>query len=241
MPLKPKQPTTKLGLRPKRSAIVATKTLLKPKQSAIRAAKTFEIITKRPVDKFLHGKITYFLKTFNNIIVSRISRAINKYKCLQVRPAEMREELIAKFQMKFSRAIIDRSIQLWRVTDKSMNVYIQTMVDRLITDEIRSKSREQTYCKDLNIIVEDPDIIINNVGNNPVPMGWLGMNKFSDAESNMLTQELWENVLDNLAKYEPDKLPILRKVMDPDTDVNFSSPSVHSLKMTIKAILKDLR
>jgi hypothetical protein len=79
------------------------------------------------------------------------------------------------------------------------------------------------------------------VSNNPVPMGWLGTSRFSDAESDMLTQELWEKVLENLAKYEPEKIPILKKVLDPDSEVNFSSPSVHALKVTIRAILEDLR
>jgi hypothetical protein len=153
----------------------------------------------------------------------------------------MKEELNAKFQMKFSRAIIDRSIQLWRVTDKSMNLYIQTMVDRLITDEVRARSKEQSYCKDLHMLMENTDVILDDVGNNPVPMGWLSMNRFSDAESDMLTQELWERVLANLEQYEPEKLPLLRKILDTSSEVSFSSPSVHALKVTIKAILEDLR
>ena len=44
-----------------------------------------------------------------------------------------------------------------------------------------------------------------------------------------------------LEQYEPEKLPLLRRILDTDSEVNFSSPSVHALKVTIKAILEDLR
>jgi hypothetical protein len=238
MPLIPKKSAIDSCKHSGQSALIPKRNGLQPKMSAIISANINHVYNHTRKDKHLHDMITYYLKTFSNIINGRINKAINKYRCLQVRPAEMKEELIAKFQMKFSRAIIDRSIQLWRVTDKSMNVYIQTMVDRLITDEVRTKTREQSHCKDLTIVLEDPDILFNNINNNIAPTSWLnGVN----AESDMLVQELWEMVLTNLEKYEPDKLPILRRVLDPNTEVNFSSPSVHALKITIKAILKDLR
>ena len=245
-----------MPLIPKKSAVIANKTNgqtvlvprqhgLIPKKSAVIAANLAHVYGHSKKDHHLHKMITHYLKMFDNIINGRISHAISKYRCLQVQSLDVKEELHAKFQMKFSRAIIDRSIQLWRVTNKSMNVYISTMVDRLITDEIRSKSREQAYCKNINTVkengVENFDIVMDAVSSNSALAGWLGTSRFSDAESDMMTQELWEKVLENLAKYEPEKLPILRKVLDPDTEVNFSSPSVHSLKLTIKAILEDLR
>jgi hypothetical protein len=238
MPLVPK----KRGLIPKKSTLVPKKRGLLPKKAAIiAAASNMPMKNHARQDSHLHRMIGYYLKTFNNIISSRINRAVSKFRCLRINPNEMKEELNAKFQMKFSRAIIDRSIQLWRVTDKSMNLYIQTMVDRLITDEVRARSKEQSYCKDLHMLMENTDVILDDVGNNPVPMGWLSMNRFSDAESDMLTQELWERVLANLEQYEPEKLPLLRKILDTSSEVSFSSPSVHALKVTIKAILEDLR
>ena len=187
MPLVPK----KRGLIPKKRGLIPKKHGLVPKKAAVIAATKKNINNNPRKDSHLHRMIGYYLKTFNNIISSRINRAVSKFRCLRINPNEMKEELNAKFQMKFSRAIIDRSIQLWRVTDKSMNLYIQTMVDRLITDEVRAKSKEQSYCKDLHLLMDNTDIILDDVGNNPVPMGWLSMNRFSDAESDMMTQELW--------------------------------------------------
>lgn len=229
MPLIPKKKQSKLIPR------IRHKTITQPIKKIDRQRDTIHQL-------YMGRLINTYLDMFGNIINGRINRAITRFRCLQqCNRAEMHEELYCKFKVKFAKAILERTIQLWRVTDRSMNVYIQRMIDRLIFDEVRSKSREYATRLDLHAITADPNIIIDDIANHSVSNEWLSLNRFSNAETDLLTKELYARLIQELEKYEPDKIPILMKIIDPNIDTNFSSPSVHSLKTTIKAILRDLR
>jgi len=221
---------------------------LKPKRLMLKPRKTIPRRTIRESQR----KIEEYIKEFSNIIFRRIRSACYRFPKL-LGDSDAVDELHSIALEKFTKAIRERYIQLWRANDKMINVYIQRMVERLIIDKIRRQRRyhERFITKqDSNRISPERHGVLTGAGTE----GDRHLNKShaciqhnfvlqrpTSTEDQLITKELFFEILKRLGKYNPEGKELLLQLLDPNIDISMSSPRVHALKREVKVIMEALR
>lgn len=184
--------------------------------------------------------IQHYISEFQNIVKARIGRAMRKYPSL--RRSDIAEEMFAQFCANFTSAITTRKLQLWKANDKMINVYIQRMIENIIIDTLRRLSkheakRQRPSISTANFSDEENLSFVTYLKEAKCK---LNTPRLVDGEYAVIVQDLFDKAVIELKGYNPKGYELLKQLLDPEADVNLSSPVVHALKREFVAILKSL-
>lgn len=187
--------------------------------------------------------IVGYLTKFNKMIMGKIFKAQAKFTCLQ--NDEAKEEILSVFKFKFTKAIIERQIQLWRVNHKMMNTYINVMLHNIISDEIEKREKEFKQHVYMSAISQQnnktTDSILDKLIRNGARTNISINDDFPNGEELLIAKETIRDVMIVLRKLDKGQYILLKKLMTPGNDVYPTSPQVLQLRKRIKEIMEQLR
>jgi hypothetical protein len=215
-----------LNLKPKKNVLV-----LKPKKKDSTLSLTpKKKLRPRKQNTHIQNVITQYITDFHGVIYSHINKTAKRFPVLQ--REEIIEDMYSRFCEKFTAAIVNRTIQLWCINGKMMNVYIQQMVKNIGIDMIRTTFKHEGPSKRISLQDTDDNAAYSLASYHQPTI---------NGEYAVMLQELYNKASAKLKEYNPDGYKLMQQLLDPQSNVNLSSPKVYNLKREFIAILESLK